>query len=601
MEGPGSSNWRRFTRLRPGGGKRLKQSARKIEKATVRHAHKFIISRYESIRRVKRQAFGWLAAVSLLVVLGGIQLFTMQNSFSGTAKSDGGVYAEGVIGQLDVINPLFASSQAERSVSRLVYAGLLGYDSAGELRGELAESWRIERDGARYVVELKPDLKWHDGRSVSADDIVFTVRLMQDPATRSNQEQMWGGIKVEKLSDRTIAFDLPRAFAAFPNALTFGILPEHIFEHMSPESLRESPLNREPIGAGPFVFSRLQVIDLNGDRMVAYLTANPDYVYGKPRLDRFQLHTFSDSASLKNAFIDREINAAVGLSAADTQEVLSARSSAFEYNVGTDGGVYAFMNTGSEMLQNKAVRQAMVRATDRQEIGRLLKDETIPLGGPLLSEDVPGAKSQLKDQPYDQAKAADMLTKAGWKPGRDGIRKKNGQSMTIRLVSIEAGDYPRVVQQLSTQWQKLGIKVETQLVDPATVQQNVIVPRAYDVLVYELEIGSDPDVYAFWHKSQAGPRGLNLSNYQSDMASEALESAQARFEPEIRFPKYETFASTWVDDAPAIALYQPSIGYVVSDSVSALQTDASLPSRIDRYVDVHHWTINKSEVYKTRE
>lgn len=601
MEGSGSSNWRRFRRLRPESGKRLIRGARKIEKATLRHTHKFLVSRYENIRNVKRQAFGWIAAVSLLIVLGGIQLVATQDSYSTVAKSDGGVYAEGVIGQLDVINPLFTSTQAERSAARLIYSGLLGYDSEGELRGELAESWRIERDGARYVVEMKPDINWHDSRPVTADDVVFTVEMMQDSATRANQQQMWGGIKVEKLSDRTIAFDLPRAYAAFPHALAFGVLPQHVFGDVPPELLRESPLNREPVGSGPFVFSRLQVIDLDSDRMVAYLTANRDYVHGAPRVERFQLHTFTDSAGLKEAFIDREINAAVGLSATETEEVLAERTGAAEYDVGIDGGVYGFINMGSSVLEDKSVREALVVGTDRDAIRHSLKNEVASLGGPLLSDEVPAARSQLMVHPFDEAKAVDLLTKAGWRLESDGIRTKGGQPMTIRLVSIGAGDYPKIVEQLSDQWQKLGIKVETQLADPATAQQNVIVPRAYDVLVYELEIGSDPDVYAFWHKSQAGPRGLNLSNYQSDIASEALESAQSRFEPEIRQPKYEAFANQWVADIPAVALYQPNVGYVVSESASALQTDASLPSRIERYVDVHHWTVNNSQVYKTSQ
>jgi len=598
VEGPGSSNWKKFSKL-GSNRKTFQRGAKNIEKATLRHAHRFIISRFQNIKEVRRFAFGWIAAVSLLIVLSVIQLNGLQNSYSSSAASDGGIYAEGVIGQLDVINPLFAATASERAASKLIFSGLLSYDSTGALKGELAQSWRVEREGSRYVIELRPNLKWHDGTTLTADDIVFTVQRMQNPAVRAQQLQSWSNVKVSKLSSQTIAFDLPRPYAAFPHALTFGILPKHVFKDIEPELLRETELNNEPIGSGPFVFARKQIIDPDADRVVVYMNQNETYVQGPPRLERFQLHTFAGSNELQEAFVDREVNAAAGMTTAALREAATTRQNSTVFENGVDDGVYAFMNQDSEILKDKKVRQALLYSFDRDSLKKSLSTYALPLGGPLMNDQTGNTSTQL-DAEFDIQKAERLLDDAGWKKNTDGERVKNGTPLTVRLVGIDAGDYPVIVEQLDKQWSAVGVDVQTQLSDPDIAQQNVIVPRAYDVLVYELEIGSDPDVFAFWHKSQAGPRGLNLSNYKSDIASETLETAQERFEPKLRKLKYEAFTDVWVKDIPAIALYQPEIGYIVSENTSALQSESSLPTRIDRYVDVHQWTINQNNYYQSR-
>lgn len=145
---------------------------------------------------------------------------------------------------------------------------------------------------------------------------------------------------------------------------------------------------------------------------------------------------------------------------------------------------------------------------------------------------------------------------------QNGKRFKNGSPMTVELVSVNSGDYPVVVNELKKQWEKLGATVNVRLANPSDFQQTVLLPRSCDALVYELELGADPDIFAYWHISQADPRGLNLSNYKSSIASEALSSAQLRLESSVRDPKYELFTDTWINDSPAIALYQPEIHYV---------------------------------------
>jgi peptide/nickel transport system substrate-binding protein len=139
--------------------------------------------------------------------------------------------------------------------------------------------------------------------------------------------------------------------------------------------------------------------------------------------------------------------------------------------------------------------------------------------------------------------------------------------------------------------------VNVRLIEPSDVQQTVLLPRNYDALVYELELGADPDVFAYWHVSQADPRGLNLSNYKSSIASEALSSAQLRLDRAGRLPKYQVFDDAWLKDSPAIALYQPQMHYVASTDTNILSSTSLLVNQVDRYRSVELWTVDTATKY----
>ncbi|PLS80951.1 hypothetical protein CYG49_03395, partial [Candidatus Saccharibacteria bacterium] len=184
------------------------------------------------------------------------------------------------------------------------------------------------------------------------------------------------------------------------------------------------------------------------------------------------------------------------------------------------------------------------------------------------------------------------LNDAGWVRGQDGKRAKGGQPLRIAIASVKTGDYPKVVEKLTENWNKIGITVQTVLVNPEEVQQDIIAPRSYDVLLYELAIGGDPDVFAYWHSSQANSRGLNLANYNSGKADDALDSARSRFEMDLRAAKYKTFVDQWLEDVPGVVLYQPNLHYVTKTTVSALE-GGSLVDAVDRYRNVQYWSVSQ--------
>lgn len=594
---PTSAQWKRFARLKTPTTKQVQVKARRLENMTVRHAHRFIISRWANLRDVRRHAIGWVVLVTLLVVVTALQLLWVKGPYTAVQPTEGGTYAEGVIGRLDTLNPIYASTQSERSASMLLFSSLLRYDDRNNLEGDLASGYTRSEDGTTYTVSLRKDAAWHDGTRVTADDVEFTLKLIKNPATRSYLYRTWQDIKVTKKDRYTIEFQLSSPFAPFPHVLTFGILPKHVLQTTSPTRMREHTFNRNPVGSGPFTFRSIQMINPSDDRAVLQVARNNNYYRGPVKLDRFQLHTYKNNAALRQGFLSSEVNAANDITSGDIAAIKQDVPTTVVTNTLINNGVYAFLKTDSPVLQDTAVRKALVRATDRVEIIKKLGKTAVSLEGPELKSYI-GDSPEMRQAVHDAKAAGDELQAAGWVKQGD-VRKKGDQTLTLMLVAPKKGDFPVVAETLAAQWKKVGVDVSTQLVDPDTLEQNVVKPRAYDVLINEIAIGGDPDVFAYWHSSQASVRGYNLSNYKSGVVDDALVGARARVENDLRYAKYVSMTKQWLADAPAVALYQPHLHYVMTDGTHSMEQSTSIVDGLNRYHQVATWSVLSEEQFKT--
>lgn len=594
---PDSSQWKKFVRIKRPSVKHVRIRARKLEGATMRHAHRFIISRWTNLRDVRRHALGWIVLAGLLVVATALQLYWVQSTYSSKEAVAGGTYAEGVIGRIDTLNPIYASTQSERSASQLIFSSLFRYDESNNLTSDIAETWKQSDDGKLYTVNLRTNAYWHDGKRVTADDVVFTLSLIKNQQARSYLYRTWQDVQVKALDKQTLQFTLPSAYAPFPHALTFGILPKHILQNVSPLRLREHPFNRDPVGSGPFTFRSIQIINPDADRLVLQVERNDGYYRGAVKLDRFQLHTYKDHDDLRQGFLSREINAANEVTSADIKTIMAHTPDAVVHDAPLYDGVYAFFQTDRPALNDVKVRQALVKATNRAELRKELSGYASPLEGPLLPEQIKGIGG-LKQPVYDVKTANAELEAAGWVL-KNGVREKDGQRLQLSVVAPESGDFPGILKSLARQWRKVGVDVKTQVVQTGTFEQNILTPRAYDVLLYELALGADPDVFAYWHSSQASVRGYNLSNYRSGIADDALLSARGRSETNLRATKYKGFVEQWLKDAPAVALYQPHLRYVTTSNTHAGARSHAVIDTLGRYHTLDNWTVAEEERFKT--
>ena len=577
--------------------KKLDKQARKLTLTTLRHGRKFITSRIDHLSGVRRHIFGWVALTFLLIILSVVQWHAFRAAYVHDIEASGGAYSEGVLGPVETLNPLFARSSAEKSAAKLLFAGLYDYDATGHLRADLAERVVIDGTEKEYTVTLRKGLKWSDGVHLDAKDVVFTVNLLKNDQTKA-EITGWRSVSAQVVDATTVKFTLPAPYAPFMHALTFPVLPHHSLSEVHPSSLREHGYSNAPVTSGPFALRLLQNASSDGSKKIVHMAANPHYHRGRAKLERFQLYVYPTREAIVRGLKTSEIMATPELSLSERPEQMKKSHSSQSYAV--NNGVYALFNTQSEIMSSKKVRQALVQGVDSAALRQRLDFPTGQLDGPLLADHVNGATGRL---PFDVVAAQALLDSEGWVV-QGNRRKKADQELSLSLVVLKGSELEKTAQELAKFWRDhLAIGVDIKVVDPTNIEQNVLTsilqPRNFDVLVYELVIGGDPDVYAYWHSSQGNRNGLNFSNYNSAIADDALSGGRARRVSAQRQTKYRAFVRHWQADAPALALYQSHMDYISLSSAHTMTSNAQLVQPVDRFADVIYWTVRHNSVYKT--
>lgn len=580
------------------GYKRLALRVKHAEGATQRHASRFILRRIENVRLVMTEIMIWLAAIALLIAGLGIQYsWNSQGSKKDGAKS-GGVYVEGVIGNISTLNPLLAASEPEQAASRLLFSSLYNYDVTGALHTDLAESMTVKDDKV-YTIKLR-NAVWHDGKKLTAEDVVYTINLIKNPQVRSPLRVNWLDISARAIDDSTVEFMLPAVYAGFSHALTFPVIPKHILQSVSPSSMREADFSSNPVGSGPFAVKRVQTSESTSSTDVVRMEPNTKYYGAVSTLSRLELRAYGNESLLVKAVNSGEVSAASGLSLSAADNIKSKQYSTKHWLL--NKGVYLLMNNRSQTLQDARVRQALRYATDTSSIRATVGDNVARLDTPILQSQIAQKLPAAPDYNLDKAKA--LLKEAGWTYNQGQWKGKDGRPLAVAVTTSSGRDeYKKIVDALKQQWSKLGVDVQLREIDTSSTTtsfvQSVLQPRDYDALLYELELGADPDVFAYWHSSQASASGYNFANYSNRTVDNDLVGGRSRTNSALRAAKYIQFVNQWLNDAPAIGLYQSVGSYVLNNGASIVEPRGSLNTINDRYADVTTWSTGKASVYKT--
>jgi len=555
-------------------------------------------------RLLTRSEKGIYALFVVLLIASGIYLGgSISRAYSVPVPANGGTLREGIIGIPRFINPLLAVSNTDRDMTALTYAGLMRLDSTGTVIPNLAEDYTISEDGIVYTFHIRKDARFSDGTPVTADDVIFTISLATNPSYRSPLRANWEGVATEKIDDYTVQFTLAKPYAPFLENTTVGILPRHIWSAVSAEEFTLTPLNIEPIGAGPFRVVSLEKNSTGG--ITTYiLEANTHYVLGTPLINTLELHFFPSPEELLLALENRRIDSASAVppsAAAHIHESFPI----LRLPLSRVFGLFLNQNT-SKTLTDDVVRDALELSIDKNMlVANVLEGEGTPAYGPIPPETF-GALDQdfYSDRAFDLERAKQLLTDNDWIDiDEDGIRdKKISKDETIHLsFTISTSDTPDLVETarlLQTMWNELGAKVEISVFEIGDFEQNVLRPRRYDAVLFGQAMAHDPDPFAFWHSSQRNDPGLNIAMYTNPRVDTLLTDAHALPSPEEREEKYRTFGEYIATDMPALFLYSPYYLYVPASSVHNISIkNVVLPS--DRFTDIHTWYIKTKNVWQT--
>lgn len=547
------------------------------------HIQEQIISRLPNARRVRLLILEWILLMIVITSLALTQAFWYRQSYSAEAYAGGGSYIEATVGNVNSLNPLFATTNSEKVLSRLMFVTLSTIDYSGHVGLGLASSITPDDTGKVWTVTLRDDLTWSDGQPITIEDVIFTTDVIKDPGVNTIFDANFVGIKIARLDDSTLSFTLPAAYADFASTLNVPILPAHAFQGVEPSKMLEHSFSTNPITSGAFTFNAIQSVTTDGEKLI-YLAANPNYYKGKPLLDSFAIHAYNNTSDIVTALSTGAVTATADLSPLDENSFTS--DTIYEKQTSIANGVFAFLNTASPLLESVAVRQAIQRGLDMTELRSILNGEE-PLSYPILHSQIAlGEYPALPE--YNLVSAKETIGSAGL------------AGQTLHLATTSTGYFPELAAQLESQLERLGFAVELSIYNPGQeFIANVIRPRNYDILLYEIELGADPDLFAYYHSSQASASGLNLSNYHSALADDAILAARSTLNESLRITKYESFLQQWVEDVPAIGIYQASLTYFFNKNVRSFSEDDSLVYPVDRFVDVEYWAVNKTTKNRT--
>lgn len=568
-----SQDWRRFRR-----------ELRLIRAWTINYLDRHIWGKWRQLGIIRRLVIGWWGLCILMLLMLTSQIGRLSDSRMVDRPVAGGRYSEGYVGEIKTINPILPESAAASDVSRLVFSSLVRYNPKRQLEPDLATSWEVSADGKAYTFHLRHGVKWHDNVPFTAQDVAFTLAAIQNPDSRSPLAASWQGVSATIKDDFTIIFNLPNAYPPFLANTTVGILPRHMLETVEPSTLRAADFNQNPIGTGPF---RVKSFSTSPREII--LSANDSYYNGRPMLDEFAFLGYDNIASQIDAYAKRQIVAMSRVDASDLVKTTSLKNVRY-YELNLPDETAVFFKTTQPQLADKAVRSALGQAIDRAGlITKVFDGRATALYNPILPGQL-GYSPKYHQVAYDANAGSHALDAAGWIIGKDGIRTKDGKKLSLKLVTSSGGMYPEAAEFVKYSWMKLGVEVTVTLANKTALQQTYIRPRNYDVLLFGINLGADPDVYSFWHSSQAADPGLNLSAYASTAADRALENGRINSDTDVRAGKYLAFQAAFQADNPAVILYSPAYIYAASDSVHGIINRRPVEPA-DRFWGIERWTV----------
>lgn len=583
--------------------RRLRLQKRQVEQLGAqaeRHLETNFFKRLERLVQVRRFVLTWLLLVVILIGSLVAQNRNLSGYYQTVQPVPGGTYTEGILGAFTNANPLYATDVVDASVSKLLFSGLMTYNEQNQLVGDLAESITPNDRGTVYTIKLRPKLSWHDGQPLTAQDVVFTYHVIQNPDARSPLFNSWRGIKVEAPDDNTVVFTLPNSLASFPYSLTNGIVPKHLLDGVAMADMRSVPFNTaNPVGSGPFMWQALQVTGQSLDDRQEYIALKvfSNYYAGEPKLNGFVIRSFRNSQALVKAFEDKEVNAVVGLT--EVPLSVEANGEIRSYNMLLTAQVMSFFRMSHPLFGDTRVRQALIQGVDITKVTASLPYSTMPVRQPF-NKGQHGYNPAYWQFAYDPGRAAALLDEAGWKLGPDGLRYNNGTKLSFML-STQTGEYEMIARVLQEQWRAIGVNAEVDVAPDAATFQNTLAGHGYEALLYGISLGVDPDVFVYWHSSQAdvlAPVRLNFSEYKSATADASLEAGRTRADPALRAVKYQPLLQAWQKDMPALGLYQPRFLYLTRGPVYGLK-EHLINTDAERFTNVHNWMIRTA--YKTPE
>lgn len=542
----------------------------------------------------------------LLIAAGGIVLLfgylLGQSPILQTTPPEpisGGVYTEALVGRISRLNPILDNyNQVDRDIDHLLYRGLVQFDSRGIPIADLAATWAVSADATLYTVTIRDGAVWHDLEPVLSDDIIYTFSKFQDPdyPGPADLHQLWSEVTIVRLGDKSVQFQLPEPYAPFIDLLSIGLLPEHLLRGVSAEELIDHPFNLQPVGTGPYQFSRFL---LEEDEIVGVeLTHFSDFYFGDPYLENLEFYFYPDEGQALQAYLDQEVMGLGQVGQGILDRVLQNQSlNLYSSPLPRIGIVFLNLEHPSKtFFSEKLFRQALMLAVNRQwVIDAIFSGQAVMVDAPILR----GTWAYL-NQPdgygYDPDGAEEILAEIGWelpsgaaRGSEEYVRSREDEVLQFELLHARDPFHTKIAQALKESWESIGIQVELTSIEGEPGMSERLEARNFEAALAEIDLGRfpDPDPYPFWHDSQV-EAGQNYGGFSDRNIGIWLEKARTTPDLFTRTELYKSFQFRFQDQLPALLLYSPVYNYAIDAQILGVRV-GSIHDPSDRFSSILDW------------
>lgn len=505
-------------------------------------------------------------------------------------------YREGLVGPVRRLNPLFAHlNPVDRDISSLIFEGLFATNEYGEVLPRLAERFVISSDGIEYVVKLREDIRWQNGLPFSADDVIYTMSLLNDPAYAkiSPVGEFWGSVETQRLGDHLLRFRLAQPLSSFTRLLTVGILPEHALRGASMTDLTQHPFNLSPIGTGPYQLAGLRLRAENSIASVE-LARSPVFLerkeaQGRYHLPRLSFRLFPSSQAAVAAYASGQLSALANQ--ASRGELLALPNSRV-YTQTISSVTMILFNWQESIFAERRLRQALSLSLD---VPALIRKN---LGAEVAYADSPYSPGSSVYQPnpfwldHDLEGALALLDAARIAPEESDPESEPNDAadsaMQFSLLIEDSKPLRQLAEDIASQWSLLGFQTQVEAVSADDLANRLSTGR-FHAAIAALPIGGDFDLYRYWHPAQYG-NGRNYGAVSHHEIAELIEQARRETFSGRRALLQQQFQKTFAEDAIAIPLYYPLFTFIVNAEMEGLRL-GYLTSPADRFRGIGDWRI----------
>jgi peptide/nickel transport system substrate-binding protein len=489
----------------------------------------------------------------------------------------------GSIGSPSILNPYFSADSSSSHVESLLFNGLVTFDPQLKPVPDLAESWEVSEDGYNWTFHLRKGVRFHDGKEMTADDVVFSYNIPRTQEYNGPRSSDFEKIKQIRAADRyTVQISLKEPYAPFLSTCTYAILPSHILQNVPIEKMAEHVFNtRAPIGTGPYQFREWK------EGQYIKLEQFNDYYQGTPFIRHVYFRIIPDQNAqliqLQSGGIDM-----MGIPPTDMTvgQLFEKQGKIRLSSIPSLSYSYIGYNLQNPMFKDIRVRQALTYALDRQLIVDVVLDGQGQVahthGSPLswaYQEDLPHF-------PYDVVKAKQLLKEAGWyDTDGDGVLDKNGKKFSFVLMTNQGNKTREMVTQIAQeQWAEVGVEVIPRLMEWSAFINDYVETQKFDAVVLGWSLGVDPDPTAIWHSREADG-GLNFISYSNKTVDELLEK-------NTRMMNQQERKKVLVDIQEIIAKEQPYTFLYYTNGIQAFppSLQGTTPHPAATFYQIHHWS-----------